>query len=295
MTKSRLKIDWSQRQVCLEQKSSLAEAHVNIGTGRARISYYDLKLKRRLPRCYVEIAVRREQKTSLPRYISRKWLGMALTGHRSLPLLLALVSVWSVHFSHTVWQQAIQSYFMGHGSSPDIINGPRPLPSRDKMFGLWASPQTPTSIYPFTDITPGMCGSAPVASLVGRASVLQEHDAVFLCEQILICVWCLAHRLTATDRRAVSNDPVHYSNVVCDGTETQLSQCSTSDNTRDCDTHLVDVAATCRNGEFLVTVKILMHVRVLSRNFWRGRRWLRWVPSSAQCGACLLPVWRGGS
>ena len=53
-------------------------------------------------------------------------------------------------------------------------------------------------------------------------------------------------------KNVVANDPIHYRSVQCDGTETELSDCSFSDFTNNCD-HNFDVAVTCKSGEHYVS------------------------------------------
>ena len=50
-------------------------------------------------------------------------------------------------------------------------------------------------------------------------------------------------------KNVVANDPIHYRSVECDGTEKELSDCSFSDFTDNCN-HNFDVAVTCKSGEY---------------------------------------------
>lgn len=59
-------------------------------------------------------------------------------------------------------------------------------------------------------------------------------------------------RLLQSVKNVVANDPIHYSSVQCDGTETELSDCSFSDFTDNCN-HNFDVAVTCKSGEHYVS------------------------------------------
>lgn len=56
-------------------------------------------------------------------------------------------------------------------------------------------------------------------------------------------------RLLQSVKNEVAGDPIHYRSVQCDGTETELSDCSFSDFTDNCD----DVAVTCKSGEHYVS------------------------------------------
>ena len=58
---------------------------------------------------------------------------------------------------------------------------------------------------------------------------------------------CHPHRLTF-DARAPSSDPIHYSQVVCDGSEERITECSKSNITSGC-SHLSDAVIACRPGE----------------------------------------------
>ena len=54
------------------------------------------------------------------------------------------------------------------------------------------------------------------------------------------------HRINAVIRETVTDDPIHYRSVRCDGSESSITQCPSSDITGSC-IHNYDAAVTCRS------------------------------------------------